>query len=191
VVAGRLQQPRASAGAFVGQDRSVVATWNEADSAQLGPGRIDGVDAWHVVLEPVSSRGDVVLAGGARPFHAESTGRGLEGAAVLITVAGTSPDAGREREFFRRFLDVSRDIARAPGHLVSLVQAPAGTHGGPVLTLSVWDGLEAGVDWAYRRSRPQASAVMRQRSIGWWPRADRSVAPCAPAAARSAIAGTR
>lgn len=143
---------------------SLLATWDDAEQAAHGPPTVEGVDTWHVVVEPVSTHGDVVLAGGARPFDdLPPNSHELQGVAALLTVAGPSPDDGREREFFRRFMSVSRDISRAPGHLVSLVQAPP-TGSGPVLTFSVWRDLAAATDWAYTRSRPHTSAVSRQRS---------------------------
>jgi heme-degrading monooxygenase HmoA len=146
---------------------SVVATWDEADSAGVGPIDQEEIDAWHVVLHPVSSHGTLVLADEARPFDSLTSGRRLEGPAALITVAGRSPDDGREREFFRRFMHVSRDIGGAPGHVASLVHSPVtDPEAGPVLTFSAWKDLDAGLDWAYARSKPHASAVRRQRSHG-------------------------
>ncbi len=146
---------------------SVVATWDAARPAPEGPPGRNGTDVWHVVLEPASSHGAVVLAEGARPFDALPPGEQVEGPAALITVAGRSPDDGREREFFRRFMHVSRDIARAPGHVMSLVHAPASDpEAGPVLTFSIWEDLTSGLDWAYSRSRPHTSAVARQRAHG-------------------------
>ena len=142
---------------------SVLATWDAAEQATDALPAVDGCDAWHVVLQPVSSHGDLVLADGARPFDELSPAGVLEGAAALLTVAGPSPDDGREREFFRRFMHVSRDISSAPGHLVSFVQAPSSATG-PVVTLSVWRDLVAGTEWAYTRSRPHAAAVPRQRA---------------------------
>lgn len=144
---------------------SVIAGWDEAQGAAAGPLTEGDVDSWHVVLEPVSSHGDVVLADGVRPFDALTSSRPVEGAAALITVAGDSADERREREFFRRFMHVSRDIGGAPGHVMSLVQAPAdASDAGPVLTFSVWEDLSAGLDWAYNRSKPHSSAVTRQQS---------------------------
>jgi heme-degrading monooxygenase HmoA len=156
-------QPPAADGAWW----SVVATWDDDLTAAAARPDGDDVEAWHVVLEPVSVNGDVVLPEDARPFDG-LTGKGrLDGPAALITVAGRSPDGGREREFFRRFMHVSRDIGGAPGHVVSLVQAPAvDPEAGPVLTFSVWRDVAAGLDWAYSRSRPHTSAVLRQRSHG-------------------------
>jgi heme-degrading monooxygenase HmoA len=157
---GRAQAPQSN-----GAWWSVVATWDDADSAGAGPPRTADLDAWHVVLEPVSWHGDVGLADGTRPFDGVPTGRRVEGAVALLTVAGASRDSGREREFFRRFGHVSRDIGRAPGHLLSLVHAPAqAPDGGPVLTFSAWENLAAGLDWAYATSRPHVSALTRQAS---------------------------
>jgi heme-degrading monooxygenase HmoA len=153
-------QPSASDGVWW----SVVATWDDADSAEGGPPQAEDVDAWHVVLQPVSAHGDVVLAGGARPFDALATAGRVEGAAALITVAGRSPDDAREREFFRRFMHVSRDVGHAPGHVVSLVQASAHAPDEvPLLTFSVWQDLTAGLDWAAAGS-PHSAAVARQQS---------------------------
>jgi heme-degrading monooxygenase HmoA len=146
---------------------SVIATWDDAVTATAARPVRDDVDAWHVVLDPVSAHGDLVLSGSERPFDGLPSGGQLDGPAALITVAGSSADDGREREFFRRFMHVSRDIGSAPGHLVSLVHAPAkDPEAGPVLTFSVWEDLAAGVDWAYTHSRPHASAVQRQRTHG-------------------------
>ena len=144
---------------------SVLAGWDDAEAAGARPRTTADVDAWHVVLEPVSAQGEVVLGDGTRPFDGLDGTAALAGPAVLITVAGVSPDEGREREFFRRFVHVSREISSAPGHLVSLVQAPVAGPG-PVLTFSAWEELGAGLDWAYQRSRPHPSAVTRQRSHG-------------------------
>lgn len=145
---------------------SVLAGWADEDDAALDAPQTEG-EVWHVVLEPFSCHGDVVLADGSRPFDGVPTGRQAGGAVALITVAGPSADDGREREFFRRFLHASRDVAVAPGHVVSLVQAPAAdVDRGPVLTLSAWADLDAGLEWAYSRSRPHSRAVVRQRTHG-------------------------
>ncbi|MCW2607112.1 MAG: hypothetical protein JWO60_1805 [Frankiales bacterium] len=157
---GRAQPPPAD-----GSWWSVLATWPDPGTAAAGPPSDDDVDAWHVVLEPVSAHGDVVLAGGARPFEVASGAPPLAGPVALVTVAGASADDGREREFFRRFLHVSRDLGGAAGHLLSLVHVPADAPDRrPVLTLSVWQDVASAVDWAYSGSRPHTSAVARQGS---------------------------
>ena len=139
---------------------SVLATWPDLDEAQAGPGPREDLAAWHVVLDAASFRGDAVLAGGARPFTTvPPTGR-LEGAAVVVTFAGLGADSSREREFFRRFLHLGRAVARAPGHVAALVQAP---DDGAVLTFSAWTDVSSALDWAY--VQPQhAATVARQRT---------------------------
>jgi hypothetical protein len=79
---------------FDGASWSVLATWEDAEQARAAaPVGVDGVrSAWHVVLEPVSFRGDAVLSAGARPF-AQLPPRGkVAGAAAVITLAGLGPD---------------------------------------------------------------------------------------------------
>lgn len=144
---------------------SVLATWDDHAAACAGPPTGASADSWHVVLEPLGRHGDVVLTDDERPFDAVGSARPHDGPVALITVAGGSDDEGRAREFYRRFLHVTRDIATAPGHLVSLVQAPAvKPETGPVLTFSAWQDVRSGTDWAYQTSRPHSSAVARQRS---------------------------
>lgn len=144
---------------------SVLATWDDPAAACAGPPAHAGADTWHVLLEARTRHGDVVPGGEPDPFDDLGDPHCDDGPVALITVAGASDADGKAREFFRRFLHVTRDIATAPGHLVSLVQAPAvEPEAGPVLTFSVWRDLQSGTDWAYRSSRPHTSAVARQRS---------------------------
>ena len=139
---------------------AVLATWPDRAAAEPGPPPADGTDAWHVVLEAASSRGDAVLAGGARPFAAVPAQGRVEGTAAVLTLAQLGQDDAREREFFRRFMHLGRGMGAAAGHLVSMVQAPSD---GAVLTFSVWDDLAAALDWSY--AQPQhAGAVARQRA---------------------------
>lgn len=162
--AGRSSPGRAQAPEPDGRWWSVVATWDDPAEARVGPPPAEGVRAWHATLDARSAHGDLVLDDGAQPFDALRPGSPPEGPAALITVAGASSDEGREREFVRRFRHVSRDVDRAPGHLLSLVQAPVGeAQTGPVLTFSCWTDLDAGLDWAYTSSRAHPSAVARQR----------------------------
>jgi heme-degrading monooxygenase HmoA len=145
---------------FDGTTWSVLATWEDASSAEAAaPAAVDGVrSAWHVVLEPVSFRGDAVLSGGARPF-AQLPSRGkVAGAAAVITLAGLGPDPVRSGEFFERFPVLGRDVRSAPGHRAALVQAPAD---GAVLTFSAWRTLRDAVTWAYHR--PEHSQTVRRQ----------------------------
>lgn len=162
--AGHSSPGRAQAPESDGRWWSVLATYEDLSVATSGPPPTDDVDTWHVVMSAYSAHGDLVLADGARPFDQLQSGPPTLGPVALITVAGASRDDGREREFYRRFLHATRDVGRAPGHLVSLVQAPIGApQSGPVLTFSVWQDVQAGVDWAYTSSRPHSAAVARQR----------------------------
>jgi heme-degrading monooxygenase HmoA len=139
---------------------SVLATWDDDDAAPAAvvPTGADVRAAWHVVLAPVSYRGDAVLAGGARPF-AELPVRGkVRGAAAVITLAGLGPDAARTGEFFERFVGLGSTVRSAPGHCAALVQAP---EDGAVLTFSAWDSLRDAVTWAYHRPE-HAASVARQ-----------------------------
>lgn len=150
---GRAEPPRAD-----GSWWSVLASWDDGDAAAAGPGARDGLDAWHVVLAPACYRGDAVLAGGARPFDAVPAAGRVHGAAALVTLAGPGADAAREREFFRRFMHLSRAVPGAAGHVAALVQAPAD---GALLTFSAWRSLDDALGWAY--AQPQhAGAVARQ-----------------------------
>jgi hypothetical protein len=161
--AGHSSAGTAQAPAADGQWWSVLATWEDVHAA-AGPPPTEDLDVWHLLLEPVSMHGEVVLQDGAPPFDGLPDAAELAGPTAVITVAGPSPDVAREREFFRRFGHVSRDIARAQGHLLSLISAPVAP--GPVLTLSVWTDLGSAVDWAYTTSLPHARAVPRQRAHG-------------------------
>ena len=137
---------------------SVLATWPDRARAEQAPAAGDDLDAWHVVLEAAAFRGDAVLAGGARPFAAVPGDGRVQGTAAVLTLAQPGPDSAREREFFRRFLHLGRGVQQAPGHLVATIQAP---EDGAVLTCSVWQDVEAALDWAY--AQPQhAGAVARQ-----------------------------
>jgi heme-degrading monooxygenase HmoA len=149
---------------FDGASWSVIATWQDAASAQAAaPVAVDGVrSAWHVVLEPVSFRGDAVLSAGARPFS-ELPPRGkVAGAAAVITLAGMGPDPARTGEFLERFPQLGRNVRSAPGHRAALVQAPAD---GAVLTFSAWSTLRDAVTWAYHRP-DHAETVRRQEEHG-------------------------
>lgn len=139
----------------------VLATWPDR-AAAAGPAPRDGVAVWHVVLEAAAYRGGAALAGGARPFDDLRPDADVEGAAAVVTLAQPATDAAREREFFRRFLHLGRGVGQAPGHLASMVQAPAD---GAVLTCSAWRDLGSALDWAYA-SPQHAGAVARQRSHG-------------------------
>lgn len=165
--AGHSSPGRAGAPESDGRWWSVIATWDHLAPAQAGPPLTEGVQAWHALLQVASAHGDVVLADGAGPFDGLGAGPSPTGAVALVTLAGGSRDDGREREFFRRFMHVGRDVDRAPGHLVTLVHAPAGAAPpGPVVVLSAWQDLTSGLEWAYGRSRPHSSAVARQREHG-------------------------
>lgn len=162
--AGRSSPGRAQAPEPDGRWWSVVATWADRAAAGAPPSPSEDAELWHVVLEAFSTHGDVVMTDGSRPFDDLVHVPPPAGPVILLTVAGSSADDGREREFFRRFVHASRDVGRAPGHLVSLVHAPVGApEAGPVLTFSAWQDLGAGLDWAYTTSRPHAATVTRQR----------------------------
>jgi heme-degrading monooxygenase HmoA len=146
--------------AFDGSWWSVLGTWDDVDRARAAaPRGVAGVgEAWHVVLEPVSYRGDARLSGGVRPFD-ELPHRGkVAGAAAVITLAGLGPDPARSGEFFDRFVALGEDVQSAPGHRAALVQAPAD---GVVLTFSAWSTLRDAVTWAYHR--PDHAATVRRQ----------------------------
>ena len=153
--AGTVEMP-----AFDGSWWSVLATWEDADQAKTAaPREVDGLRAaWHVVLEPVSFRGDAVLTAGARPF-AQLPQRGkVAGAAAVITLAGLGSDPARTGEFLERFPVLGADARSAPGHRASLVHAPSD---GAFLTFSAWSTLRDAVTWAYHRP-DHAETVRRQ-----------------------------
>ncbi|WP_336031403.1 hypothetical protein [Geodermatophilus sp. FMUSA9-8] len=141
---------------------SVLGTWDDpvealrAAPAPGGPVRA----AWHVVLQPVSYRGDAVLAGGARPFDRLPRRGKVAGAAAVITLAGLGDDAARTGEFLERFGVLGRQVRDAPGSLAALVQAP---DDGAVLTFSAWRTLRDAVTWAYHRPE-HAAAVARHEA---------------------------
>lgn len=142
---------------------TVVATWaDEAAARAAAPhAQVEG-DVWHVVLQPASFRGDAVLAGGARPFDALPDRGRTDGASAVITLAGMGPDPARGREFFRRFMELGRDVARAPGARAALVQAP---EDGAMLTFSAWETLRSAVTWAYH-AEPHTRTLRRQEEHG-------------------------
>ena len=148
---------------FGGTWWSVLSTWDDPDAAWTAPPVGAGVRAaWHVVLEPVSYRGDAVLSGGARPF-ADLPPRGkVAGAAAVLTLAGFGPDPDRAAEFFERFALLGTDVQAARGHRAALVQAP---EDGAVLTFSAWQTLRDAVTWAYHRDT-HAGTVRRQEDHG-------------------------
>jgi heme-degrading monooxygenase HmoA len=152
---GQVEMP-----SFDGASWSILATWKDAAAATAAaPVAVDDVrSAWHVVLEPVSYRGDAVLTAGAEPF-AQLPSRGkVSGAAAVITLAGLGPDPARCGEFFERFPQLGRNVRSAPGHCAALVQAPAD---GAVLTFSAWRTLRDAVTWAYHR--PDHSQTVRRQ----------------------------
>lgn len=158
--AGHAAAGRAEIPSFDGRWWSVLATWPDEASARAAAPDPDavGADAWHVVLEAASFRGDAVLSGGSRPFQGlPETGR-TTGASAVVTLAGTGPDPERTGEFLERFVELGRDVREAPGHRAALVQAPAD---GAVLTFSAWATLRDAVTWAYHR--PEHAATVRRQ----------------------------
>jgi heme-degrading monooxygenase HmoA len=145
---------------FDGSWWSVLGVWEDAAQARAAaPVDVDGVrGAWHVVLEPVSYRGDAVLSAGARPFDQLPARGKVAGAAAVITLAGLGRDPARAGEFFERFAHLGQDVRAAPGHCAALVQAPAD---GAVLTFSAWRTLRDAVTWAYHRP-DHSQTVQRQ-----------------------------
>ena len=145
---------------FDGSWWSVLAIWEDAAEArQAAPADLPGVrSAWHVVLEPVSYRGDAVLSDGARPFDQLPRRGKVAGAAAVITLAGFGPDPARAGEFLERFGLLGTDVRSAPGQRAALVQAPTD---GAVLTFSAWRTLRDAVTWAYHRPE-HAQTVQRQ-----------------------------
>lgn len=163
--AGQAGAGRAEMPAFDGVWWSVLALWDEDPSSRVETWPIagDGLRAaWHVVLDPVSYRGDAVLSGGRRPFD-ELPDRGkVTGAAAVITLAGLGRDAERTQEFFERFVALGEQIGAAEGHRGALVQA---AEDGAVLTFSAWSSLRDAVTWAYHRPQ-HAETVRRQEEHG-------------------------
>jgi heme-degrading monooxygenase HmoA len=153
--AGRAEMP-----SFAGRWWSVLAVWDGDPSPLAGDWTLDdGVgQAWHVVLEPVSYRGDAHLSGGARPFDELPVRGKVAGAAAVITMAGFGPDPARVDEFLQRFAVLGDDVASTAGHRAALVQAPAD---GAVLTFSAWATLRDAVTWAYHR--PEHAATVRRQ----------------------------
>ena len=158
--AGQAGAGRAEVPSFAGTWWSVLACWEDAaTAASAAPAPDDAVRAaWHVVLEPVSYRGDAALSGGARPFDALPARGKVAGAAAVVTLAGLGTDDGRTGEFFERFAALGERVGEAPGHRAALVQAPAD---GAVLTFSAWASLRDAVTWAYHRPQ-HAETVARQ-----------------------------
>jgi heme-degrading monooxygenase HmoA len=150
--------------AFDGAWWSVLSTWEDQERATaVTPVPSDGVrSTWHVVLEPVSYRGDATLSGAARPFEALPRHGKVTGAAAVITLAGFGTDPQRTAEFLQRFDHLGRDVRSAPGHRAALVQAP---EDGAVLTFSAWRTLRDAVTWAYHRP-DHAATVKRQEQHG-------------------------
>lgn len=152
--AGVAELPR-----FTGSWWSVLAVWDDVERASLAPTTDEAVRAaWHVVLDPVSYRGDAVLSGGARPFQTLPRRGKVAGAAGVITLAGLDADPARTGEFFDRFARLGEQVRAAPGHRAALVQAP---EDGAVLTFSAWRTLRDAVTWAYHRPE-HATTVARQ-----------------------------
>ena len=158
--AGQSGAGRAEPPLLDGRWWSVLATWPGRGDAEAAVGPRDDLDAWHVVLDAASFRGDAALARGARPFDALPTTGRIEGAAAVVTLAALGPDGAREREFFRRFLHLGRGLEQARGHVAAVVQAP---DDGAVLTFSAWEDLGAALDWSYVQAQ-HAAAVARQRT---------------------------
>jgi heme-degrading monooxygenase HmoA len=129
---------------------SVLGTWDDLASAgAAAPGAVGAIRAaWHVVLQPVSYRGDAALSRGVRPFDSLPQRGKVSGAAAVITVAGMGADPQRTGEFLERFALLGRHVQTAPGHRAALVQVP---QDGAVLTFSAWRTLRDAVTWAYHR----------------------------------------
>jgi heme-degrading monooxygenase HmoA len=162
VQAGQAGAGRAEIPDFSGRWWSVLALWDDASTAAAAvpPGGAGTLAAWHVVLQPVSYRGDAVLSQGARPFDGLPRRGKVAGAAAVITLAGLGADPARMGEFFDRFAALGAEVGGAPGHRAALVQAP---DDGAVLTFSAWATLRDAVTWAYHRPA-HAGTVQRQES---------------------------
>lgn len=158
--AGQAAPGHAAVPDFAGRWWSVLGVWDTPtgeDPPTVTPPTV-GMTAWHVVLEPVSYRGDAVLSGGARPFEPLPARGKVSGAAAVITLAGFGDDQARTAEFFERFGPLGEDVAGADGHRAALIQAPSD---GAVLTFSAWRTLRDAVTWAYHRPE-HAATVERQ-----------------------------
>lgn len=164
--AGLVQAGQAGAGcaqvpSFDGVWWSVLAVWDDDPRERVQDWPVDGEGlraAWHVLLEPVSYRGDAVLSAGRRPFDALPARGKVAGAAAVLTLAGLGPDPARGHEFFTRFTALGEQVATADGARAALVQAP---DDGAVLTFSAWRTLRDAVTWAYHRPQ-HAGTVHRQ-----------------------------
>lgn len=158
--AGQAGAGRAEMPSFAGRWWSVLAVWDDDPSSSIARWTFgEGIrTAWHVLLEPVSYRGDATLSGGARPFDELPTRGRVAGAAAVITMAGLGPDPARAHEFFERFGALGLDVTGTAGHRPALVQA-AGD--GAVLTFSAWSSLRDAVTWAYHR--PEHAATVRRQ----------------------------
>ncbi len=186
VQAGQAGAGTAEMPSFAGTWWSVLATWDDADAEQAAahPVGDDVRAAWHVVLAPVAYRGDAVLAGGARPFAVLPARGKVQGAAAVITLAGTGRDPARTSEFFERFVVLGRAVQTAPGHRAALVQAP---EDGAVLTFSAWESLRDAVTWAYHRP-DHAATVARQEEHGLLPSS--GFLRCAVVSSSGTLSGT-
>lgn len=157
---GQAGDGRAEMPSFGGRWWSVLAVWDDDPSSVVShwPVGDDVHAAWHVLLEPVSYRGDAVLSGGARPFDALPARGKVAGAAAVITMAGFGPDPARASEFLERFAVLGTHVRGAAGHRAALVQA---ADDGAVLTFSAWSSLRDAVTWAYHR--PEHAATVRRQ----------------------------
>ena len=144
---------------FDGTWWSVLSTWPDRHAAQAAA---PAVPAWHVVLEAVSFRGDAVLGGGAMPFASLPEKGKVTGAAAVVTLAGLGTDRARTSEFLERVVSLGQDVASAPGHRASIVQAPTD---GAVMTFSAWATLRDAVTWAYHQPA-HAATLARQEEHG-------------------------
>ena len=151
--AGRVELP-----AFDGSWWSVLATWPDLATAQRGAPDGVALEAWHVVLQGASFRGDAVLGDGATPFASLPEQARVSGASAVVTLAGLGQDRRRTAEFLERVVSLGQDIRHAPGHRASLIQAPAE---GAVMTFSTWTSLREAVAWAYQ-GPAHAATIARQ-----------------------------
>lgn len=146
--AGMTAAGRAGMPSGCGRWWSVLARHTDPRAADAAEAALDPAlgRAWHVRLEPVAYRGDVVHDGGRTPFDDLPGTGSVRGAAAVITFAGLGPDPVKLGEFLDRFGALADDLAGAEGALASAVLTPAA---GPVLTFSAWTGLPAAMAWAY------------------------------------------